>query len=127
MFDHLLSGSLVAVEDTVEVDVEHAVDIFGGELEERFDLGDAGIRNHYAQGTECGDGLLDEGFNFAEGGDVGDYANRFATQRLDLLDCLLMSLDQSSLRGAACEEIYRINARVVGGYVIDADIVAIMG
>ncbi len=38
-----------------------------------------------------------------------------------------MSLDQSSLRGAACEEIYRIDARVVGGYVIDADIVAIMG
>jgi len=111
----------------VEVDVEHAVDVFGGELEERFDLGNAGVCDHYVQGTKCGDGLFDKGFNFAKGGDVGDYANGFATKRLDLLDCLLMSLDQSSLRGAACEEIYRIDARVVGGYVIDADIVAIMG
>lgn len=111
----------------MKVDVEHMVDVFGGELEERFDLGDAGIRNHYAQGTECGDGLLDEGFNFAEGGDVGDYANGFATQRLDLLDCLLISLNQPSIRGAVCEEVYRIDAGVVGGYIIDADIVAIMG
>ncbi len=47
LFDHMLGGGLVAVENAVEVDVEHAVDIFGGELEERFHLCDAGIGDHH--------------------------------------------------------------------------------
>ena len=55
LFDHLLGSGLVAVEDAVEVDVEHAVDVFGGELEERFYLSDARVCDHHVQGAECGD------------------------------------------------------------------------
>ena len=44
--DHLFGGGLVAVEDSVEVDVEHVVDVLRGELEEGLHLRDAGIGDH---------------------------------------------------------------------------------
>ena len=86
--DHLLGGGLVAVEDAVEVDVEHAVDVGRGELEEGFHLGDAGVGDHGGEGAEGGDGLGDEGFDFGEGRDVGGDAERFAAEGLDFFDSL---------------------------------------
>lgn len=41
--DELLGGGGVAVVHAEDVDAEHALEIFGCEVEEGFDLGDAGV------------------------------------------------------------------------------------
>ena len=101
--DHLLGRGLVAVEDAVEVDVEHAVDILGGELEERLYLRDAGVGDHGVEGPEGGDRFLDQGFHFGGGGDVGDDANGFAAEGLDFFNRLWygwISRDRERREGA---------------------------
>jgi hypothetical protein len=41
--NELLGGGRVAVVDAEDVDAEHALEVFGGEVEEGFYLGDAGV------------------------------------------------------------------------------------
>jgi hypothetical protein len=52
LLDELLSGSRVAVVHAEDVDAEHALEVGGGEVEEGFYLGDAGVCD------PVGDGLV---------------------------------------------------------------------
>ena len=86
--DHLARGGRVAVVDAEEVDVHHPLDVRLGELEERLDLGDAGVGDHGVERAEGGDGGVHHGGDGGGGGHVAEVGHGFAAEGLDLGDDL---------------------------------------
>jgi hypothetical protein len=122
--DHLARGGGVAVEDAVDwtvvsilsasvhgrftVDFEHVLEVLLGEVQQCFDLCDAGIRNHGVERAKFRHRGLNQIFDLFEVGYIGSECKGFPTQSLDFLDNF-------------------VAARLVGFDVVDAYVVAVVG
>ena len=82
-----------------DVDAEHALDVFFGEVEKGFYLCDPGVGDHGVEGAEGGDGGGDEVFDFGSDGDIGDYTGSVAAEGFDFLDDLWRGLGLEANKG----------------------------
>lgn len=83
LLDELLRSRLATILNTEDVDCEHALEVFFGQLQQAFDLGDACVGDECVQRSEVVDGFLDHLLDFGKFGDIGEDDGGFAAESLD--------------------------------------------
>ena len=78
LLNKLFRCYLVAIENTANIDIEDAIDVFFGELKDRLDLSDACVGDHDGQRSKLLCRFFDEGFNLTTMRDIGNDSDRVA-------------------------------------------------